>query len=308
MSIKRQEKLDQVLNQLLKSYREHSEIELIGSVELPAKDSIIRLVDDILVVLYPGLIRQESFDHLNLPYLAGQKLVSILERLELYTEQVLCWKYSQEGDNCHDNQQFGKQIEQITFSFLEYLPSLRETLALDVEAILRGDPAAVSKREIVLAYPGLIAVSVYRIANFLHKKNVPLIPRIMTEYIHSRTGIDIHPGAEIGRGLMIDHGTGVVIGETAVIGNDTRIYQGVTLGALSPLKSMADPELKRHPTIEENVIIYSGATILGKVSIGAGSIIGGNVWLVHDVPPGSRVYLEDAPEKQEIRSGGGARN
>ena len=130
----------------------------------------------------------------------------------------------------------------------------------------------------------------------------------MTEYIHSRTGIDIHPGAEIGNGLMIDHGTGVVIGETAVIGNDTRIYQGVTLGALSPARSMADPELKRHPTIEDNVIIYSGATILGNVTIGTGSIIGGNVWLVHDVPPGSRVYLEDSPEKQEIRSGIGERN
>ena len=130
----------------------------------------------------------------------------------------------------------------------------------------------------------------------------------MTEYIHSRTGIDIHPGAEIGKGLMIDHGTGVVIGERAVIGNDTRIYQGVTLGALSPARLMADPELKRHPTIEDNVIIYSGATILGNITIGTGSIIGGNVWLVHDVPPGSRVYLEDTPKKQEIRSGVGARN
>ena len=303
MSHIRQKKLDHILKQLLDSYQEHSEIELIGSVSLPAKDSIIQLVDDILVVLYPGLIRQESFNHLNLAYLAGQKLVSILERLELYIEQVLCWKFSQEGDNCRENQQFVEEVEQINFSFLEYLPSLRETLALDVEAILNGDPAAVSRREIVLAYPGLIAVSVYRIANFLHKQNVPLIPRIMTEYIHSRTGIDIHPGAEIGRGLMIDHGTGVVIGETSVIGNETRIYQGVTLGALSPAKSMAEPELKRHPTIEDNVIIYSGATILGNVTIGTGSIIGGNVWLVQDVPPESRVYLEDAPEKQEIRSG-----
>ena len=121
-------------------------------------------------------------------------------------------------------------------------------------------------------------MSVYRIANFLHKQKVPLIPRIMTEYIHSRTGIDIHPGAEIGNGLMIDHGTGVVIGETAVIGNDTRIYQGVTLGALSPARSMADPELKRHPTIEDNVIIYSGATILGNVTIGTGSITPRQFW------------------------------
>ena len=174
-------------------------------------------------------------------------------------------------------------------------------LSEDVEAILRGDPASVSKREIVLAYPGLQAVSVFRIAHFLQQRGVPLIPRIMTEHIHSKTGIDIHPGVSIGKGLMIDHGTGIVIGETAVIKDQVRLYQGVTLGALSPQHSLANPDLKRHPTIENNVIVYAGATILGDVVVGEGSIIGGNVWLTHSIPPNSRVFLKDADSVQEER-------
>ena len=174
-------------------------------------------------------------------------------------------------------------------------------LSEDVEAILRGAPASVSKREIVLAYPGLQAVSVFRIANFLHQRGVPLIPRIMTEHIHSKTGIDIHPGVSIGKGLMIDHGTGIVIGETAVIKDQVRLYQGVTLGGLSPQHSLTNPDLKRHPTIENNVIVYSGATILGDVVVGEGSIIGGNVWLTHSIPPNSRVFLKDADSVQEER-------
>ena len=302
MGVDRESKLKNVLDQLMQSYREHPDIERIGNLDLPVKESIIQLVEDILVLLYPGLIRQESFDHLNLPYLAGQKLVSILERLEEFTEQVICWKFSQERADCSKNERFGEEVEKIAFSFLEYLPELREILTEDVDAILRGDPAAVSKREIVLAYPGLLAISVYRIAHFLHRLNVPLIPRIMTEYIHSKTGIDIHPGAQIGRGVMIDHGTGVVIGETSVIGNNIRIYQGVTLGALSPPKAMSSPDTKRHPTIEDRVVIYSGATILGNVTIGEGSVIGGNVWLVNDVPPESRIYLEDGSERYGLKS------
>ncbi len=302
MDTTREQKLKRVIEGLMVSYREHPEIERIGSVALPAKDSIVQLVEDIMVLLFPGLIRQESFDFLNLPYLVGQKVVSIFERLEEYIDQVLCWRDSHEGADCRENQHFSDQVEEIIFHFFEYLPGLREILAEDVDAILRGDPAAVSKREIVLAYPGLQAIGVYRIANFLHNQGVPLIPRIMTEHIHSETGIDIHPGATIGRGVMIDHGTAVVVGETSLIGNDVRIYQGVTLGALSPEKSVSTPEKKRHPTIEDGVIIYSGATILGDVTIGANSVIGGNVWLVHDVDPNSRVYLKDASQMQEIRS------
>jgi serine O-acetyltransferase len=169
------------------------------------------------------------------------------------------------------------------------LPDIRARLHLDVKAALDGDPAAKSEAEIIVAYPGLAAISVHRIVHFLYQRDVPLLPRIMSEYIHHQTGIDIHPGATIGDSFFIDHGTGVVIGETTVTGDHVKIYQGVTLGALSVKKSLARD--KRHPTIEDNVTIYAGATILGgDTVIGHDSVIGGNVWLVRSVPPFSRVY------------------
>jgi len=294
-------RLQKAIDALMVSYKKHPDIEHIGDMNIPAKESIINLTEDIQVLLFPGLIRQESFDNLNLPHLIGQKTVSIFYRLKEAIELVLCWKASLEGERCQENPEFGEQVEIISNEFLEYLPTLREVLSEDVQAILRGDPASVSKREIVLAYPGLQAVSVFRIAHFLHQRGVPLIPRIMTEYMHSKTGIDIHPGVSIGSGLMIDHGTGIVIGETAVIKDHVRLYQGVTLGALSPQHSLANPDLKRHPTIENNVIVYAGATILGDVVVGEGSIIGGNVWLTHSIPPNSRVFLKDANSVQEER-------
>ena len=300
MSTDQGKRLQNVIDALMVSYRKHPEIEHIGTVDLPAKESIVSLVEDIQVLLFPGLIRQESFDYLNLPYMVGQQTVSIFYHLKEAIELVLCWKASQEGEQCEEIPEFEGQVEAIAFEFLEYIPELRDILSEDVDAILQGDPASVSKREIVLAYPGLQAVSVYRIAHFLHERDVPLIPRIMTEYIHSRTGIDIHPGVSIGKGLMIDHGTGIVIGETAIIKDHVRLYQGVTLGALSPQHSLANPDLKRHPTIEDKVIVYSGATILGDTVIGEGSIVGGNVWLTHSIPPNSRVFLNEDTSGQEV--------
>ena len=301
MSTDQGKRLQNVIDALMASYRKHPEIEHIGTVDLPAKESIVSLVEDIQVLLFPGLIRQESFDYLNLPHMVGQQTVSIFYRLKEAIELVLCWKASQEGEHCEEIPGFERQVEAIAFEFLEYIPELRDILSEDVDAILQGDPASVSKREIVLAYPGLQAVSVYRIAHFLHERGVPLIPRIMTEHIHSRTGIDIHPGVSIGKGLMIDHGTGIVIGETAIIKDHVRLYQGVTLGALSPQHSLANPDLKRHPTIEDKVIVYSGATILGDTVIGEGSIVGGNVWLTHSIPPNSRVFLNEDTSEQEVR-------
>jgi len=175
------------------------------------------------------------------------------------------------------------------------MPRLRRVLARDVIAAYEGDPAAQSYDEIIFSYPGVFAVTVYRIAHQLYEQGVPLIPRIMTEYAHSRTGIDIHPGAHINESFFIDHGTGVVIGETSEIGNRVRIYQGVTLGALSlPRDSLEDlRNAKRHPTIEDDVVIYAGATILGgDTVIGARSVIGGNVWITESVPPDTRVFLK----------------
>lgn len=177
----------------------------------------------------------------------------------------------------------------VSAEFFNQLPEIYRVLNTDIEALHRGDPAARTRFEVIRAYPGFYALSFYRISHLLHLLEVPLLPRILTEYAHGKTGIDIHPAAEIGEYFMIDHGTGIVIGETSVIGRDVKMYQGVTLGALSVTKSMA--QQKRHPTIKDGVVIYSGATILGgETVIGEGSVIGGNVWLTQSVPPGSLVY------------------
>jgi len=287
-------RLRQAVDDILKSYQEHPEIRRIGKATLPVREDIIALVNDIQVLLFPGLIKQESLESLDLSYVIGQKTVSILHRLQTHMAQVLCWEVAQDGVDCKSISDFDQQVEQIAFEFIENIPFIRDVLAEDVEAIYKGDPAARNKREIVLAYPGLQALSIHRIAHFLFNKEIPILPRIVSEYIHSQTGIDIHPGATLGKGTMIDHGTGVVIGETAIIGDHVCIYQGVTIGALNPAKNKEQSHIKRHPTIEDHVIIYAGATILGgDTIIGEGSIIGGNIWLTHSVPPGSRIYLDN---------------
>lgn len=181
--------------------------------------------------------------------------------------------------------------EEVAQAFNNYLPKLKEMLDKDAQALLDGDPAAKVKNEVVRSYPGFYATAAHRVAHFLWQKNVSLIPRMISEYAHTRTGVDIHPGATIGEYFFIDHGTGVVVGETSVIGNHVKIYQGVTLGALSVEKKMSNE--KRHPTVEDNVVIYAGATILGgETTIGAGSVIGGNVWLTRSVPAESKIYYK----------------
>ncbi len=197
----------------------------------------------------------------------------------------------------------GIEAETVGARLLCRLPELRARLAQDVEAAYEGDPAAKSLAEIVVSYPAIRAIATYRIAHELHGLGVPMIPRIMTEYAHDRTGIDIHPGAKIGSRFFIDHGTGVVIGETTEIGDRVRLYQGVTLGALSPRRGESLRGQKRHPTIEDDVTIYAGATILGgRTVIGHGSVVGGNVWLVEPIPPGSKVVAEPPHQLVRLRS------
>jgi serine O-acetyltransferase len=197
----------------------------------------------------------------------------------------------------------GQSADQTTRSFMNQLVQIRDLLALDVEAAYQGDPAARSFAEIALSYPSLLALAVYRVAHELHLLGVPLLPRIMTEYAHDRTGMDIHPGAQIGRYFFVDHATGVVIGETAEVGDRVRLYQGVTLGAASLRDGRSLRGKKRHPTIEDDVTIYAGATILGGGTvIGHGSVIGGNVWITDSVPSGRRVMAE--PARQMVREGG----
>lgn len=203
---------------------------------------------------------------------------------EFEASKVLLKKIMDSTGACHDCDNAAKAA-----TFFEDIPDLYRTLNTDVEAILNGDPAAKSEFEVIRAYPGFYAISFYRLAHALFRLDIPVLPRILTEYAHSKTGIDIHPGAQIGEFLYIDHGTGIVIGETTQIGDHVKLYQGVTLGALSVEKSMAS--VKRHPTVGDHVVIYSGATILGgETEIGDHSIIGGNVWLTKSVPPGSVVY------------------
>lgn len=259
---------------------------------IPSKTSVIDIIHRLREVLFPGYFTREKLDPVNLTYSMGQTVSILFDQL---SEQIChsirhdCFRYDQECSEC------AEKGNEVSLAFLESIPEVREILATDVAATYAGDPAAKSFDEIIFSYPGLFALMVYRVAHKLHMMAVPLLPRIMTEYAHSITGIDIHPGAEIGRGFVIDHGTGVVIGETTVIGDNVRIYQSVTLGALS-LPMDAGNRLrgvKRHPTIENDVIIYSGATILGgETVIGARSVIGGNVWLTDSVPPDTKVIMK----------------
>jgi len=259
---------------------------------IPSKTSVVDIIQRLREVLFPGYFTSEKLDPVNLAYSMGQTVSVLFDQL---SEQIChsvrhdCFRYNQECSEC------AEMGNESSLAFLESIPELRETLATDVAAAYAGDPAAKSLDEIIFSYPGIFALMVYRVAHKLYQMAVPLLPRIMTEYAHSVTGIDIHPGAEIGKGFVIDHGTGVVIGETTVIGKNVRIYQGVTLGALSLPMDAGDRlrGVKRHPTIENDVILYSGATILGgETIIGARSVIGGNVWLTDSVPPDTKVMMK----------------
>jgi serine O-acetyltransferase len=259
---------------------------------LPSRDSIVRVVEDLRSILFPGYFGISEMDSKSMRYYVGATLDRIRRELE---EQVMrgvcfvCDKKPGECTTCEDSSV--RMIE----TFVDRLPEVQRLLSTDAQAAYEGDPAATSPDEAIFCYPGMLAITSYRIAHELYRLSVPLIPRIITEHAHSITGIDIHPGARIGEKFFIDHGTGVVIGETSVIGNNVSIYQGVTLGAKSfPLDEHGNPikGIDRHPIVEDDVIIYSGATILGRVTIGKGSIIGGNVWLVQSVPPNSRIVQE----------------
>ena len=256
------------------------------------KGRVIELINELKAALFPSLYERSFNDSGHLDIEVSGRLNSAAIMLKSIIRDVLSHKCIREHrDDCTD---CSDSAERITLAFLNSLSDIRKTLATDIEAAYMGDPAAIYMDEILLSYPSMEAVTVYRLAHRLFELKVPLIPRIMTEHAHQLTGIDIHPGATIGDYFFIDHGTGVVIGETCVIGSHVKLYQGVTLGAKSfELDENGNPVkgVKRHPNIEDDVVIYSGDTILGgNTTVGRGSIIGGNVWLVQSVPPGSKVY------------------
>jgi serine O-acetyltransferase len=266
---------------------------------IPSKQSVIDIIEKLREVIFPGYFNREKLDPVNLKYYMGQT-VSVL--FDLISEQVTlsirhdCFRYDKPCSECRD------RGHEVALALLEEIPGIREILATDIQAAYDGDPAARSTDEIIFSYPGIYAITIYRVAHKLNELGVPLLPRIMTEHAHNLTGIDIHPGARIGESFCIDHGTGIVIGETTEIGRSVRIYQGVTLGALSLPKDAGEMlrGKKRHPTIEDDVIIYSGATILGgDTVIGARSVIGGNVWITHSVPPDTKVIME--PQRQKFK-------
>ena len=256
------------------------------------KGRVIELLNELKAALFPSLYERSFDDSDHLGAEVAGRLSNAAMMLRSIVKDVLSHKCKREHrEDCHE---CSDAFEKIALEFMNSLYGIRKTLATDIEAAYLGDPAAIYMDEILLSYPSLEAITVYRLAHRLFELKVPLIPRIMTEHAHQLTGIDIHPGAKIGDHFFIDHGTGVVIGETCVIGSHVKLYQSVTLGAKSfELDEHGNPVkgVKRHPNIEDNVIIYSGATILGgTTTIGKGSVIGGNVWLVHSVPPGSKVY------------------
>jgi serine O-acetyltransferase len=259
--------------------------------QLPSRDVIVRAVERIRGVLFPGYFGNSELNTENIRFHVGATLDQVHHEMREQIRRGFCFQCGKFGINCPECAQ---KAEKNAVEFIRSLPEIQDMLAMDVQAAYEGDPAATSPDETIFCYPGVQAMTYYRLAHRLYELEVPVIPRIITEHAHSVTGIDIHPGARIGKYFFIDHGTGVVIGETCIIGNRVRLYQGVTLGAKSfSLDENGNPikGVDRHPIVEDNVIIYSGATVLGRIVIGAGSVIGGNAWLTEDVPPGSKVSI-----------------
>jgi len=300
-SMRRQ--LSGIVDDVFDSYQGIPATRNIGESPLPSKSAIVEILEGVRDILFPGYYGISGLCWENVRYYIGSKVDDLF--IKLSDEICKSIRHECEETNGVYVERTDK-AEQFAARFFRKMPKLRELLAEDVQAAYDGDPAAKSLDEIIFSYPGMLAITTYRIAHELHVEGVPLIPRIMTEYAHGVTGIDIHPGAEIGRSFFIDHGTGVVIGETSGIGDRVRVYQGVTLGALSVPKDGAGPNMrgkKRHPTIEDDVTIYAGATILGgETVIGKGSTIGGNVWLVESVPPGTKVTIEKPELRYKTRS------
>lgn len=298
------ERLPATVDSLVQSITTTPNLQHLNRVFLPSRETIEHCIELLRQLVYPGYFGKQGLTTQNLPYRVGEV---VIELSDLLFDQVrCCLRYGEQipgtdgdADQCDE---CDRHAAQIVDTFFSRLPAVRSLLAEDVQAAFDGDPAARSTDETIFCYPGLFAITVQRLAHEFHELQVPLLPRIMTEYAHSRTGIDIHPGARLGERFFIDHGTGVVIGETTEIGRNVKIYQGVTLGALAPAFGQLLRGQKRHPTIEDDVTIYAGATILGgETVIGRGSVIGGNVFITASVPPHNQVAAEPAKLKYRDR-------
>ncbi len=295
MSKPRSSDFSELVGALVSSYQEEERTRHIDAGLLPNRDTIIDLLKLLRELLFPGYFGKQNLTSNTLEYHVGELLTVIHERLFEQVRNAIRHQATRKGTVCPN---CDETAESIVREFLGMVPTLRKMLATDVQAAFDGDPAAGDTDEIIFSYPGLFAITVYRIAHELHRFDVPLVPRIMTEYAHNLTGIDIHPGATIGEYFFIDHGTGVVIGETTEIGKRVKVYQGVTLGALSTRGGQTLRGAKRHPTLEDDVTVYSGASILGgETVIGTGATINGNVFVTQSVPAHTRVSMKN-PELQ----------
>ena len=294
--------LPRVVEAIVKSVDAHPQLQHLNRVFLPSRDQIVSAIQLLRQLLFPGYFGKQGLTSANVSFLLGELVIELNDLL--YEQVRCCLRYREQlpGGNGDDErcEKCDHEAAEIVAKFFERIPAIRDMLASDVQAAFDGDPAAQSTDETIFSYPGLFAISVQRSAHEFYKMDVPLLPRIMTEYAHSLTGIDIHPGARLGRRFFIDHGTGVVVGETTEIGENVKLYQGVTLGALAPGFGQMLRGTKRHPTIEDDVTIYAGATILGgDTVIGRGATIGGNVFITSSVPPLNQVSAE--PPKLKYR-------
>jgi serine O-acetyltransferase len=302
------ERLPEVVGKIVKSVIDDPRIRHLNRVYLPSREKIVHCIAVLRQILFPGYFGKQGLNSENITDRIGELVKELTETL--YDQVRHCLRYRQqiagedrESKDCID---CDLQAAELVAEFFDRIPVVRAMLSEDVQAAFDGDPAAHTTEETIFCYPGIYAISVQRLAHELYKMDVPLLPRIMTEHAHSLTGIDINPGAKLGRSFFIDHGTGVVIGETTEIGNFVKVYQGVTLGALAPDFGQALRGQKRHPTIQNHVTIYAGATILGgDTIIGEGSVIGGNVFITQSVPPHNRVSAEPPKLKYRERRRGG---
>ncbi|TWT62480.1 serine O-acetyltransferase EpsC [Rubinisphaera italica] len=296
---RRKEILPEITEQIVASYHEIGSINHLGHCPLPSYNEITSLLADLSEILYPGYRRRQNLHFGNVPYHVGDLIDTLHDTLTQQICRALRHDFTTRNDaDCEAiiEKDFEAEAQEITINFLKTIPELRSILSKDVQAAYDGDPAAKSLDEIIFSYPGLEAITTHRLAHELYRRNVPFIPRMMSEWSHSKTGIDLHPGANIGHSFFIDHGTGVVIGETCEIHPHVKIYQGVTLGALSFPKDGEGKIIrgtKRHPTIGEGVVIYANATVLGgDTVVGANSVIGASVSLMKSVPPNTIVTIE----------------
>jgi len=290
-------RLPNITEQIVASYKEGGTTHHLDHCPLPRYSDVVDVLEDLKEILYPGYRNRDCLRSSNVIYHVGGIVDRLYDRLVVLCERAICHGQGESNVCTPEKRSIIEQTaHQKSMEFLQQIPDIRKMLAKDVEAAYAGDPACTSLDEVIFCYPGLEAITVYRLAHALYKLEIPLIPRMMTEWAHGKTGIDIHPGAVIGEYFFIDHGTGIVIGGTAIIGNWVKLYQGVTLGAVSfPRDSSGElvRNTKRHPTVEDNVVIYANATILGgKTVIGKDSVIGSSVWLTSSVSAGTTVIIE----------------